>query len=452
MTPTPRLFGLAAILLCTVALGPAGAAEITVLSAGAIRSVLEALVPRFQKETGHHVVVAYGTAGEVERRLKEQEAVDVAIATKPRIQTLEGAGTIVAGSVGMIGRSPIALAVRQGPPKPDSGSVDAFKRALLAAKSVAYTDPASGGTSGIHIATVLRRLGIADQLQPRTKLVTGRPGAPPAVGEAVAHGEAELGMQPISELIGTPGIEIVGLIPAELQTPDLTYAAGLATRAEDRQAGMALIGFVSGAAGAAERVAIVTGASAGIGLHTALGLAGGGMHVLMVGRDPGRTERARRLVAERSASRQGTSALADFASLAAVRYLAETILATHPRIDVLVNNAGLISPHLQLSEDGYEMTIAVNHLAPFLLTNLLLDRLRASAPARIVTVASQAHRGARLDLAELGQPREWSPLSAYGRSKLCNILFTSALARRLDPRQVTAACPHPVVVATEIGG
>jgi NAD(P)-dependent dehydrogenase (short-subunit alcohol dehydrogenase family) len=207
---------------------------------------------------------------------------------------------------------------------------------------------------------------------------------------------------------------------------------------------------------AAERVAIVTGASAGIGLHTALGLAGGGMHVLMVGRDPGRTERARRLVAERSGSQHVTTALADFASPVAVRRLAETILAAHPRIDVLVNNAGLISPRLQLSEDGYELTIAVNHLAPFLLTNLLLDRLRASAQmdkggARIVTVASQAHRGARLDLADLARPREWSPLSAYGRSKLCNILFTHALARRLDPREVTAACLHPGVVATAIG-
>jgi molybdate transport system substrate-binding protein len=250
MSLTLRLLGLAAVLLCAVALSQAGAAEIKVLSAGAMRSVLEALVPRFQKATGHHVAVAYGTAGEVERRLKEQEAVDVAIATKPRIQTLEGAGTIVAGSVGVIGRSPIALAVRQGAAKPDIGSVDAFKRALLAAKSVAYTDPASGGTSGIHIASVLRRLGIAEQLQPRTKLVTGRPGAPPAVGEAVAQGEAELGMQPISELIGIRGIEIVGLIPAELQTADLTYAAGLATAATDPQAGMALIGFLIGPASA----------------------------------------------------------------------------------------------------------------------------------------------------------------------------------------------------------
>jgi NAD(P)-dependent dehydrogenase (short-subunit alcohol dehydrogenase family) len=102
------------------------------------------------------------------------------------------------------------------------------------------------------------------------------------------------------------------------------------------------------------------------------------------------------------------------------------------------------------------MTIAVNHLAPFLLTNLLLDRLRASAQmdkggARIVTVASQAHRGARLDLSELARPRHWTPLSAYGRSKLCNILLTRALARRLDAGEVTAMCLHPGVVATGIG-
>jgi NAD(P)-dependent dehydrogenase (short-subunit alcohol dehydrogenase family) len=200
-----------------------------------------------------------------------------------------------------------------------------------------------------------------------------------------------------------------------------------------------------------ERIAIVTGATAGIGLYTALGLARQGMRVVMVGRDPARTERARRLVAERWGADRVEAALADFASLPAVRRLAETLLAEHERIDVLVNNAGLISPRFQLSEDAYELTFAVNHLAPFLLTNLLLDRLRHSAPARIVTVASQAHRGARLDVNELTRPRDWTPLSAYNRSKACNILFTRALARRLDPKEVTATCLHPGVVATAIG-
>ena len=207
---------------------------------------------------------------------------------------------------------------------------------------------------------------------------------------------------------------------------------------------------------AGERVAVVTGASAGIGLYTALGLARQGMQVVLVGRDPARTERARRLVAERSGSGALDTALADFASIAAVRRLADALLAGYDRIDLLVNNAGLISPQFQLSEDGYELTVAVNHLAPFLLTNLLLDRLRASAQtnraiSRIVTVASQAHRSARLDPGTMTKPQDWTPLSAYGRSKLCNVLFTRALARRLDARQVTTACLHPGVVATAIG-
>ncbi len=204
------------------------------------------------------------------------------------------------------------------------------------------------------------------------------------------------------------------------------------------------------------RVALVTGASAGIGLYTALGLARVGFHVIMAGRDSARTEQACRTVAERAGSTGVEPALADFASLGAVRGLAETVLATHERLDLLVNNAGLIAPRLELSEDGYELTIAVNHLAPFLLTNLLLDRLRASAEleksgARIVTVASQAHRGARIDLAALAGREDWSPLKAYGRSKLCNILFTRALARRLQGSGVVAACLHPGVVATAIG-
>ena len=204
-----------------------------------------------------------------------------------------------------------------------------------------------------------------------------------------------------------------------------------------------------------ERIALVTGASAGIGLQTALGLAGGGLRVVMAGRDRARLERARLFVAERTGSRSLEMALADFASLAQVRRLAADVLAAGDRLDVLVNNAGLIAPRYQLSEDGYELTIAVNHLAPFLLTNLLLDRLRASVRPgvvpRVVTVASQAHRGARIDPARLMDRQDWSPLKAYGRSKLCNILFSRALAQRLDGSGVVAACLHPGVVATAIG-
>ena len=199
------------------------------------------------------------------------------------------------------------------------------------------------------------------------------------------------------------------------------------------------------------RVAIVTGASSGIGLYTALGLARAGMRVVMAGRDRARTETARRFVTERSGSDRVETALADFSRLAEVRRLAGEILSAHDRIDVLVNNAGLFSPKYRLSADGFELTFAVNHLAPFLLTNLLLDRLQASAPARIVTVASEAHRGQRIDIGDLTRPRDWTMMKAYGRSKLCNILFTHELASRVDPSKVVATCLHPGMVATGIG-
>ncbi len=199
------------------------------------------------------------------------------------------------------------------------------------------------------------------------------------------------------------------------------------------------------------KTAVVTGATAGIGLHTALGVARQGMRVVMIGRHPARAEAARRFVAERVPGAQIETAIADFSALDDIRALAADILARHPQLDLLVNNAGLISPRYAVSAEGYELTVAVNHLAPFLLTNLLLDRLAASARARIVTVASQAHRGASLDPATMAHPRDWTPLSAYGRSKLANVLFTRALARRVDPAAVTACCLHPGVIATDIG-
>jgi NAD(P)-dependent dehydrogenase (short-subunit alcohol dehydrogenase family) len=200
-----------------------------------------------------------------------------------------------------------------------------------------------------------------------------------------------------------------------------------------------------------QRVGVVTGASSGIGLYTALGLARDGMRVVMTGRDRGRTETARRFVSEHSGSDRVETALADFSRLAEVRRLADEILSACDRLDVLVNNAGLFSPRYRLSADGFELTFAVNHLAPFLLTNLLLDHLKASAPARIVTVASEAHRGNRLDIGNLTHRRDWTMTRAYGRSKLCNILFTRELARRLDPMEVVVACLHPGMVATAIG-
>jgi NAD(P)-dependent dehydrogenase (short-subunit alcohol dehydrogenase family) len=203
--------------------------------------------------------------------------------------------------------------------------------------------------------------------------------------------------------------------------------------------------------GIVEKIGIVTGASSGIGLHTALGLARAGMRVVMAGRDRARTEAACRFVTERSSAGRVEIMLADFSRLAEVRRLADEFVSSHDRLDVLVNNAGLVSPRYRVSGDGFELTFAVNHLAPFLLTNLLLERLEGTARARIITVASEAHRGNRIDIEGLSRPHDWTMMKAYGRSKLCNILFTRELAFRLDASKVVAACLHPGMVATAIG-
>ncbi|HEX9066730.1 MAG TPA: SDR family NAD(P)-dependent oxidoreductase, partial [Streptosporangiaceae bacterium] len=142
--------------------------------------------------------------------------------------------------------------------------------------------------------------------------------------------------------------------------------------------------------------------------------------------------------------------LADLASLAQVRDLAAR-LGARPRIDVLINNAGLVIGRREVTQDGYERTLAVNHLAPFLLTNLLRPTLTASAPARVITVSSVAHRGALLNLGNLQLDRGYLPMLAYANSKLANILFTRELARRLDGSRVTANCLHPGTIRTRFG-
>ena len=204
-------------------------------------------------------------------------------------------------------------------------------------------------------------------------------------------------------------------------------------------------------AGNVERIALVTGASSGIGLHIAIGLARAGMGVVIAGRDRARTEAARRFIIECSRSDRVEIVLADFSRLAEVRRLAEEFLSSHDRLDVLVNNAGLFSPKYRISADGFELNFAVNHLAPFLLTNLLFERLKTSAPARIINVASKAHRHNRIDIGNLARPQDWTMAKAYGRSKLCNILFTKELASRVDANEIVATCLHPGMVATAIG-
>lgn len=200
------------------------------------------------------------------------------------------------------------------------------------------------------------------------------------------------------------------------------------------------------------KVCMVTGATAGIGLVTARALAGRGAQVVIVGRSAEKGEAAVRDLRRRAGNPQVSFLRADLSRQADVWCLAEAFSTAHPRLDVLVNNAGAIFWRRQVSAEGIEMTLALNHLNYFLLTGLLLDRLRAAAPARIVNVASGAHRRALLDLDDLQSEKSYYGPRVYANSKLANILFTRALARRLPADEVTANCLHPGFVRSEFGG
>ena len=196
-------------------------------------------------------------------------------------------------------------------------------------------------------------------------------------------------------------------------------------------------------------VCVVTGATSGIGKAAATALARLGATVVLVGRDRGRTEAAAAEIAPVSAS-PPRAEVADLASLEQVRGLAGRLDGLE-RIDVLINNAGLVLGERRITPDGFEHVFALNHLAPFLLTSLLLPKLTASAPARVVTVTSDAHSAARLDLSDPNLEHGWDSWRSYANSKLANILFTRELARRLDGTGVTANCAHPGVVRTGFG-
>jgi NAD(P)-dependent dehydrogenase (short-subunit alcohol dehydrogenase family) len=199
------------------------------------------------------------------------------------------------------------------------------------------------------------------------------------------------------------------------------------------------------------RVCLVTGATSGIGKATARAVAGMGATVAVVGRNPAKTQAVVDEIRQATGNPDLDLFTADLSVQQQVRVLAESILARYPRIHVLINNAGAVNRTRRLSADGIEMTFAVNHLAYFLLTNLLLDRLKANAPARIINVTSDAHKGAKIPFDDLQSERRYRGFRVYGQSKLANILFTYELARRLEGSGVTVNCLHPGVIATGFG-
>ena len=219
---------------------PAGAAEIKVLTAGAYKQVVLALVPDFEKQTGHKVTVDNGTTGQLKKRIEGGEAFDLLVITPAVVNELIAGGKIAAGSQKKLASVGVGVAVKEGAPKPDISTVDKFKQALLAAKSVAYIDPASGGSSGIYIDKLLERLGIVDQIRPKAKLKKGG-----HVADLIVSGEAELGIHQISEIIEVKGATLVGPLPTEIQNAT-TYAAGLSASAKDKAAAEELIEYLSG--------------------------------------------------------------------------------------------------------------------------------------------------------------------------------------------------------------
>jgi len=208
---------------------------------------------------------------------------------------------------------------------------------------------------------------------------------------------------------------------------------------------------MAGALPMAGKVVLITGGTGGIGKATAIGLAAIGARVGITGRDLARAEQAAADIRSASENPAVDAFAADMTSQAEVRRLAATVLDAYPRLHVLVNNVGGFWAHRHPTADGLERTFALNHLAPFLLTNLLLDRLKASAPARVVTVSSGAQSMGRIDFDDLQGALNYSGQRAYNQSKLANIMFTNELARRLDGAGVTATSVHPGVVRTNFG-
>lgn len=219
----------------------AKAAEIKVVSGGAFKQVLSALIAQYEKESGNKVAVTYQTVGQHLALIRDgKEEFDVAVLTPEAIDGLAKDGKVVPGTRANLAKTGVGVVVKSGAPLPDISSDDAFKRALLAAKTVAYIDPKAGGSSGIYVDGLLKRLGIADEVHAKAVLVQGG-----AVADHVADGEAEIGVHQISEILPVAGVTFVGPLPADIQNYTV-YAAGLGSAASDAAAAKDFVQFLTG--------------------------------------------------------------------------------------------------------------------------------------------------------------------------------------------------------------
>jgi molybdate transport system substrate-binding protein len=230
------------LYLATLAVVPpaAHAATIKVLTGGAFKQVIMALVPGFEARTGHKIEVQNDTAGALQKRIAGGEAFDLAVITPPVLQTLATQGHVVAGSILPLAKVAIGVAVKSGAPQPPMATVEDFKKAVLDARKVAYVDPAAGGSSGIYLDRLFKRMGIADQVKAKAVLVPGG-----LVAQRLVNGEADLAIHQISEILPVKGVTLVGPLPEAVQNYT-TYAGALSSHAAQRDAAQAFLDTLSG--------------------------------------------------------------------------------------------------------------------------------------------------------------------------------------------------------------
>jgi molybdate transport system substrate-binding protein len=233
--------------LAMVLAAPSDAAEIKVLTTRAMNHVLTELAGAFQRASEHRITLILAPPNEIERRIAKGEIVDVVMSGSAAVDNLVQQGKIARGDQLILARVGIGVAVRAGAPKPDISSIESFRRTLLAAKSIVYTDPAVGGASGIHFEKVLDRLGIAKEIKAKS-ILNARAATTPSA-EIVARGEAELGIQLISEIVSVPGAELLGPLPGELQAFNV-IRAGIVTTAREPDAAKVLFRFLTSPAAA----------------------------------------------------------------------------------------------------------------------------------------------------------------------------------------------------------
>jgi molybdate transport system substrate-binding protein len=224
---------------------PASAKEVHLLTTGAFKQVAVALIPQYEAASGNQVVVENDTAGGIIRRIEAGAAFDLVVLTSQAIGDLVTEGKLASDSTTDLAKVGVGVAVKSGAPHPQFGTVDAFKHMLLKAKSIAYIDPRSGGSSGIYLEGLIERMGLSRKLRHKTLLVNGG-----LVGDKVASGEAEIGLQQISELQAVKGVDMLGPLPREIQSYTV-YAAGINLKAEEPAAAKALLATLSGPAAAA---------------------------------------------------------------------------------------------------------------------------------------------------------------------------------------------------------